>query len=179
LLIINAATGKKLREITRRALPDRHFNLPGGRSMHARDLALLGLPISPLVGLAQPAKQRLDAVGDPLPNGALFRLGSMRCRHNSQVHEIACTRDGSVVLSPTREGVHIRDAATGKQVGLIPIRFENTAYRVALAPTTGESPFSTRGRYVKRAGRSEIPQPTRGVRERMFRWDLRVYRCRQ
>jgi sugar lactone lactonase YvrE len=59
---------------------------------------------------------RTDSYGDPLPDGVLFRLGSVRWRHADDVHQIAFTVDGANIVSCGANGwVHTWDAASGKR----------------------------------------------------------------
>ncbi|HEY7424322.1 MAG TPA: sigma-70 family RNA polymerase sigma factor, partial [Gemmataceae bacterium] len=61
---------------------------------------------------------RADRHGDPLPAGALTRLGTMRLRHNAEeVHSVLFAPDGKTVASGGQDGiVHLWDAATGKLI---------------------------------------------------------------
>jgi WD40 repeat protein len=62
----------------------------------------------------QPA--RTDRYGDPLPAGALVRLGTTRLRHG-QPNGVRCLGffpDGKTLLSADWHGVNVWDAATGK-----------------------------------------------------------------
>ena len=53
--------------------------------LHGRVLVLLALLLGPAVGSAGPAEKgpvpRADLYGDPLPEGAVARMGSVRFRH--------------------------------------------------------------------------------------------------
>jgi RNA polymerase sigma factor (sigma-70 family) len=60
-------------------------------------------------------KERVDAFGDPLPAGAVARLGTLRLYHGKQVDRIALSPDGAWVVSMTREGNRLWDARTGKE----------------------------------------------------------------
>src|SRR5687768_9050126 len=102
--------------------------------MNARGFALLCVLLTALVGAAQPAKPRLDSDGDPLPPGALFRLGSARWRHDGPIGDVACTRDGKAVVSISLERLRLWDPATGKQIGSIPPKAADSWGRLALAP---------------------------------------------
>src|SRR5262245_31886507 len=65
----------------------------------------------------------LDAHGDPLPPGALLRLGTTRFRHNQEVHTVAFLPDSKVLLSVSGDGtIRLWEATTGKELR----RFENT-----------------------------------------------------
>jgi RNA polymerase sigma factor (sigma-70 family) len=62
----------------------------------------------------EPAK---DLNGDPLPAGAVVRLGTDRLRHGSHSGMLAFSRDGNSVISAAQDGaVHVWDAKTGKEL---------------------------------------------------------------
>jgi RNA polymerase sigma factor (sigma-70 family) len=68
------------------------------------------------VATGKPAAARLDQFGDPLPDGVVARLGSMRLRHGSTVTDVCFTPDGQAVVSAGNDGlIHVWDAATGKE----------------------------------------------------------------
>jgi len=56
----------------------------------------------------------VDLYGDPLPEGAIARMGSMRLRHGSGIFQAAFRNDGKVLMSAGGDGlVRFWDAATG------------------------------------------------------------------
>jgi RNA polymerase sigma factor (sigma-70 family) len=59
---------------------------------------------------------RLDRLGDPLPPGAILRLGTVRLRHPWGVRGIAFSRDGKQLVSGSGHTIYVWEAATGKQV---------------------------------------------------------------
>ena len=59
-----------------------------------------------------PAK---DSLGDPLPEGALLRLGSLRFRHPSSVHELALSPDEKSVVTIASQELIAWDTTTGKE----------------------------------------------------------------
>ena len=62
-----------------------------------------------------PPMPRTDRYGDPLPEGALLRLGTERFRQGSYIYGIALTPDGkSVVSVGGNTAVHVWDVATGR-----------------------------------------------------------------
>src|SRR5215208_2637131 len=78
-----------------------------------------------------PGPGRLDRHGDPLPDGAVARLGTVRLRHGQIISGAVFSGDGrQVIVSDFYSGVHVWDAATGKRAGRL---FADDQYCHALA----------------------------------------------
>jgi WD40 repeat protein len=90
-------------------------------------------PLLLSAALLQPAPM-VDALGDPLPPGALLRIGTTRLRPGGMVTSMAFTPDGKrLVTANTRTGVHVWDAATGKELHHLP-NADDSVEIVALFP---------------------------------------------
>jgi WD40 repeat protein len=75
--------------------------------------ALAGSAAAP----AAPVPVRADRDGEPLPAGALARLGTLRWRHGTNVSHVAFLPDGKAVLTASQDGiVRLWDRQTGKEV---------------------------------------------------------------
>jgi RNA polymerase sigma factor (sigma-70 family) len=65
--------------------------------------------------VVQPA--RVDAHGDPLPDGAIARLGTKRFRHQHTVRAVGISEDGTRVASASWDGtLRVWDANTGREL---------------------------------------------------------------
>jgi len=117
----------------------------GAGFMLRREGESLRAPAAPVVAVAaaeepkkpaQPSgtqEAHVDRYGDPLPDGALARLGTTRFRQGYMVYCAAFSPDGkSIVASSAGQGVHIWDAITGKdRLQLLP---RGHVYAVAYTP---------------------------------------------
>jgi RNA polymerase sigma factor (sigma-70 family) len=62
-------------------------------------------------------RERIDRFGDPLPPGAVLRLGTVRLRHGSRVTGLAYSPDGRTLLSGSADRtLRLWDLATGKEL---------------------------------------------------------------
>jgi RNA polymerase sigma factor (sigma-70 family) len=61
-------------------------------------------------------KPKEDALGDPLPPGALLRLGTLRFKHPNSAHALALSPDGKVVITAGNQQIIAWESATGKQL---------------------------------------------------------------
>ncbi|HEV3120052.1 MAG TPA: sigma-70 family RNA polymerase sigma factor [Gemmataceae bacterium] len=62
-------------------------------------------------------KPRDDGQGDPLPPGALLRLGNARLRHKTSINSTAFALDGSILIAAGDDGVStLWSPATGKEI---------------------------------------------------------------
>jgi RNA polymerase sigma factor (sigma-70 family) len=105
------------------------------------------LPAPPGPPAAGAPEARVDGDGEPLPQGAVLRLGSLRLRHRSALRSVAFTPDGKFLFSAGWDQV-IRgwDPATGKQVreirapegGVDAIAFSRDGKLVSGAGLTGD-----------------------------------------
>jgi RNA polymerase sigma factor (sigma-70 family) len=68
----------------------------------------------PPPGQAAAAEGRPQPDGDPLPEGARFRLGTVRFRHPGNIHAVALAPDGKTLATAGSGTVRLWDAATGK-----------------------------------------------------------------
>lgn len=63
---------------------------------------------------------RLDAHGDPLPHGAVARIGTLRWQHPAAVTALAFAPDGNTLLSGCAQGnIRLWDVCTGKLIRVV------------------------------------------------------------
>src|SRR5215213_7985110 len=90
------------------------------------------------------ADARRDAHDDPLPNGAVQRLGTIRLRHSGMVHGASFSPDGKYLASSGEDGpIRLWEPRTGKLVR----RFQGPnqrVYSIAFSPD-GKQLASTGG----------------------------------
>ncbi|HTU89884.1 MAG TPA: sigma-70 family RNA polymerase sigma factor [Gemmataceae bacterium] len=66
---------------------------------------------------AERPQVRLDRFGDPLPEGAVARLGTVRLRHGGEVRSVAFAPDGKTLASGGQDNtVRIWEIASGKEI---------------------------------------------------------------
>jgi WD40 repeat protein len=101
------------------------MSAPHVRLALALNLLLAVAPGRPAVA-AEAARPRTDRYGDPLPAGALARVGTVRFRHSASVRAVAFSGDGAMLASYGYDALRIWDPANGKEL----FRLEGVAHGV-------------------------------------------------
>jgi WD40 repeat protein len=65
---------------------------------------------------AEPAKPRLDALGDPLPAGALFRIGTTRLQLDREIQAVTASPDGKLVAAISDSMLGVWEIANGREL---------------------------------------------------------------
>ncbi len=86
-------------------------------------LACMGMPVArgedgpdTDTKVLEAKETRQDSLGDPLPLGAVMRLGSLRMRHQSPVKAVAISPDGKLIASVGDYSARLWSADTGEEV---------------------------------------------------------------
>jgi RNA polymerase sigma factor (sigma-70 family) len=97
-------------------------------------------PAEPPPGTSPPAARaaRTDRHGDPLPDEALTRLGTVRFRHGGLIRGLAFTPNGRLLVAADSDGVRVWEVATGREVR----RLDN------LPGAAGNASLSRDGKFV-------------------------------
>src|SRR5262249_53416478 len=66
------------------------------------------------------AKHHYDVYGDPLPRGAVARLGTLRWRHDGFVHHLVFSPDDKTLAAGGAETI-LYEATTGKELRHLPV----------------------------------------------------------
>jgi WD40 repeat protein len=80
---------------------------------------------------------KLSSVEEPLPEGAIARLGGPRFRHDGRLQFVAFTPDGKLFLAQDSVSLHIRDAVTFKTIRRIRIQ-ENAGQEALTAALSAD-----------------------------------------
>jgi RNA polymerase sigma factor (sigma-70 family) len=102
----------------------------------------------PLPGTDAGTEVRVDAHGDPLPEGALLRLGTVRFRHPGGINAVALAPKGKTLASECKGTVRLWDATTGKPGLVVPSRwgsYEAAQNMLAFSPDGRRVFFSEAG----------------------------------
>jgi RNA polymerase sigma factor (sigma-70 family) len=90
--------------------------LVGGVGAMARTAALDPPPAADQAEKPRQAAPRAADPADPLPDGALARLGNLRFRHGSEVLAVSFSPDGKQIVSGDLDGLCLWEVATGKKL---------------------------------------------------------------
>jgi WD40 repeat protein len=87
----------------------------------------------PQQGPAREKQPAVDRYGDPLPAGAVARLGTLRVRHDGTARALAYSPDGKILAGSCAGKIILWEAATGKRLRQLPIGAAGWLSRRALA----------------------------------------------
>jgi len=79
----------------------------------------LGLALALLAFLPQETPPAVDAWGDPLPAGAIARLGSKRFQQGDQITDLSYSADGKKIFTSSWKSIRTWDAADGRLLNRI------------------------------------------------------------
>jgi WD40 repeat protein len=103
--------------------------------MSPRELMALAVALVATAAIAsESAQPRADRLGDPLPEGAIARLGTTRFRIGGHATSIQFGPDGKTLVTTGGNGLLVWDVATGKIVHRLANESGRQLYHAVLAP---------------------------------------------
>jgi WD40 repeat protein len=109
----------------------------------------------------------VDRHGDPLPDGALLRFGTVRFRHSGGAHAIALSPDGKTLVTEGEDAVRLWDAVTAKPGPVLRLRGSHQGAAqnlLAFSPDGQRLFFTQRGGVAARdlaTGQTDVVWPVR------------------
>src|SRR5262249_36486973 len=104
--------------------------------------------------VAESAGKRVDCYGDPLPEGAVARIGTVRFRGpgRNPIHiqdlkfhnQIALSPDGKTLVLACPDGLHFWDIVTGKKLRRTVIFWDMATGKELLETVIGDEPLQFR-----------------------------------
>lgn len=89
---------------------------------------------------------RTDRVGDPLPAGVLFRIGTTRLQHGAEVRALAASPDGKLLAAVSNDRtLSLWDTANGKEVHRIVLEETGDGW-IAFTPDSKRLAFNRGGK---------------------------------
>jgi WD40 repeat protein len=82
--------------------------------MRCRIIPIVVLALAPTAGLGQEKPARVDQQGDPLPPGALARLGTVRLRQPDWIRSMAVSPDGKTLASAGESSIRLWEIPSGR-----------------------------------------------------------------
>jgi RNA polymerase sigma factor (sigma-70 family) len=107
----------------------------------------------PPVQAEQARADRVDSHGDPLPDGALARLGTVRLRHGAAIGAVAFSPDGQLLATGGHypdNTVRLWDGATGKPAAILR-GHTSSVTSLAFSPD-GKTLLSSSGDFIQQHG---------------------------
>ncbi len=115
-------------------MADPHRNRTAPRIVSAAAFVLAILTVGVSGAEPQPSKApvRTDRLGDPLPPGAVARIGTARLRHGA-AQAMAFSPDGTVLATGGENSVSLWEVRSGREIRRLP-QIKGRAFRVAFSP---------------------------------------------
>jgi WD40 repeat protein len=105
-----------------------------GVSIMSREALAYSILLSIASSLPAADPVRLDRFGDPLPNGAIYRLGTTRYRPSNTYGQFALSPDGKVFATGEYREVRVWDVKTGKPIWSCQLPGEMKSDRLLFSP---------------------------------------------
>jgi RNA polymerase sigma factor (sigma-70 family) len=124
----------------------------------------------------------VDRYGDPLPDGAVARLGTVRFRHGGQLHTVAYSPDGKVIASGGFGRIMLWEADTGKPIAPLVRTVEGPPAPGKLLPAPQVEQGHTFGLAFTTDGKSLISAGSPSVthdRGHVVFWDVEARKWRK